>query len=98
MMFYKITRWLESITIYFSALLGITTFPERFINWKDTKNYIGKPVIACLVEQPDVKGVMTGFRVLADMNGEIFHCSIRINGGDSWFDYYKCRPQVNKKV
>jgi len=63
-----------------------------FENWKDALPHLGKPVRVCLVESPDINGVMTGIE-LSMKGDEISEVYLKVNGTYGMWEYWKCRAK-----
>jgi hypothetical protein len=64
--------------------------PYRFINCLDPIHYLGKSVVVSRVELPDIKGVLTGIKLVRD--GELIISSLLEIDGD-YYNFWNCRPE-----
>lgn len=64
----------------------------RFEKWEDTLPYLGKPIVVCLEEMPNVTGIMEGISLV--MSGDkIIDAHIEIKG-QKW-EFWRCKPASN---
>lgn len=71
-------------------MLSIFKRKERFKNWEEASKYLGKSVVYCGVETPDIHGLLEGI-ILATSGDRVINGFLQIRG--QLYDAHNCKPE-----